>query len=438
MATYKPTKKGPNGRPLPGSRWETQVYLGMDEVSGKKKFTSRTFATRKEGEVWAAKMEGARDDGSYRPTLGRVTFADYLSDNWLPMYRTQVKGTYNTEKTLGKWILRPQPNTPFLGKVQLTKLTASHFDKLYVAMTEKRGEGRGDQPLQRRAIEHLHGLLKRSLKAAVKKGELPRNPADGATIPKPELRAEVTQEDLEQEGPVRSFSHEQATRFLAVAKRHRWSALWHLLLDAGLRPGEAYALKWAQVDLDAKLVKVRTTLTRTQRDDRKKSWKLTAPKTQRSARDVPISDATITELRRWRKQQAADRLLIGPDWHDYGFVFTTEYGTPLGNNVHRQFARLLREADGGRGDLGTWGEQAIKEEGKRGRSALRPFEPKFVLYVLRHTSATLALLDGVDLLQVSRRLGHTDMAFTARMYGHLKAEHTTQAAESFNRLALSV
>jgi len=269
-----------------------------------------------------------------------------------------------------------------------------------------------------------------------KKGELPRNPADGATIPKPELQDEVTQDDIDQEGPVRYLNHEKATRFLLAARQHRWSALWHLLLDAGLRPGEAFALKWAQVDLDAKLIKVRATLTRTQRDDRKESWKLTKPKTKRSVRDVPISDATITELRRWRKQQAADRLLIGPEWQDYGFVFTTQEGTPLGNNVHRQFARLLREADSD-GDLGTWGPERVKEK-KPGRPAQRSFSPKFVLYVLRHTCATLALLDGVDLLQVSRRLGHTDLSFTARMYRHLKAEHTTQAAESFNRLAASV
>lgn len=80
----------------------------------------------------------------------------------------------------------------------------------------------------------------------------------------------------------------------------------------------------------------------------------------------------------------------------------------------------------------------MKAPGKGGRLAQRSFTSKFPLYILRHTSATLALLDGVDLLQVSRRLGHTDMAFTARMYGHVKAEHTTQAAQSFDRLAASV
>ena len=80
----------------------------------------------------------------------------------------------------------------------------------------------------------------------------------------------------------------------------------------------------------------------------------------------------------------------------------------------------------------------MKAPGKGGRLPQRSFTPKFPLYALRHTSATLALLDGVDLLQVSRRLGHTDMAFTARMYGHVKAEHTTKAAESFDRLVASV
>ena len=46
--------------------------------------------------------------------------------------------------------------------------------------------------------------------------------------------------------------------------------------------------------------------------------------------------------------------------------------------------------------------------------------------------------DGVALLQVSRRLRHKNITITAQFYGHLKAEHTTEATESFNRLAVSV
>jgi len=57
---------------------------------------------------------------------------------------------------------------------------------------------------------------------------------------------------------------------------------------------------------------------------------------------------------------------------------------------------------------------------------------------MNHTCATLALLDGVDLLQVSRRLRHKNISIAAQFYGHVKAEHTTQAAEGFNRLATSL
>jgi len=134
-------------------------------------------------------------------------------------------------------------------------------------------------------------------------------------------------------------------------------------------------------------------------------------------------------------QQNKERLQIGAEWQDHGFVFTTPIGTPLGNNMGRAWTRLLKAADR-EGDLGIWG--AEPEKPRSGPTSERSFTPRFSMYVLRHTCATLALLDGVDLLQVSRRLRHKNIAITARFYGHMKAEHTTQAAESFNRLAASV
>jgi integrase len=75
---------------------------------------------------------------------------------------------------------------------------------------------------------------------------------------------------------------------------------------------------------------------------------------------------------------------------------------------------------------------------RSGPTAERRFSPRVSVYVLRHTCATLLLLDTVDLLTVSRRLRHKNISITARFYGHVKAEHTTKAAESFNRLASSV
>ncbi len=416
MATYRKLKRS--------GHFEARIFLGRHPVSGKPLFESKTFDRKSDATEWATEQEAQRNRGSYQPTSLRITFAEYLRDRWLPVYASQVRNAYNVERVVDKWIFRPQPNVPALGGKALRKLTVADFDKLYEALTE-----RGMKP---RGVSYLHGLLKQALKFAVKKGELANNPAQLATLPKSNAGGDV-KDDEDSLGPVKSLTPEQEGRVLTAAKQDRWSALWHLLLDAALRPGEAFALKWSHIDLDAKLVRVRYTLARVGVNKAEQGWKLTKPKTERSRRDIPISDVTVAQLRRWKKQQIAERLKMGPEWQDHGFVFTTEVGTPLGNNVHRAWARLLRAADAGGGDLGTWGPE--REKAKSGPTPERSFTPNFRLYVLRHTSATLALIDGNSLLEVSRRLGHTDMSFTAKMYGHLKAEHTTAAAESFNRRA---
>jgi integrase len=316
--------------------------------------------------------------------------------------------------------------TPYLGRIRLRKLTVNHFDALYLAMEEKHGIGP-------RGVLHLHSLLRRALKWAVTKGQLPRNPTDGATVPVGKL------------GPVRTLTHEQETRFITAARKDTWSALWHLLLDTGVRPGEALALKWEAdtaevprwgwVDLDAKLVKVRATLARAGVQTASGAWKLTPPKTENSLRDVPINDDTVSELRRWRKQQLEQRLRIGREWHNENFIFTTVIGTPLsGHTLSHAWRRVMREADGRRGDLGTWGQEPVREPGKSGRLAQRSFTPRFSVYVLRHTMATLNYLDGMDLGLLSRRLGHSNYAFTFDRYGRgVKAEHTKAITENTQR-----
>jgi integrase len=429
MASITPIKDPVTGKPL---RWYGQINLGRHPVTKKPRFISKTCRLKTDVEAWVTQMQGDRHAGRLRATTDtKLTLAEYLQQTWLPNYATQVRNIYNVEKVVGKWLLTPRPDTPFLGCLRLRNLTAKDFTNLYRAMTA--------QGLRPRAITHLHGLVKRALKAAVREHELTHNPADGATIPKPDVQAEITSEGDEDVGPVEYLTHDQAVRFLVAAKTDRLSALWHLLLDAGLRPGEAFALQWRHVDFERGMVKVRGTLARQGVPKRQAGglgWKVTKPKTASSSGDVPLSATTQQELRRWKKQQATERLQVGSAWQDHGFVFTTETGTPLGNNLGRAWARILAQADAGKGDLGTWGPEPQKPAS--GPTPQRTFTPRVSPYVLRHTCATLALLDGVDLLQVSRRLRHKNITITAQFYGHLKAEHTTQVADSFQRLAAGV
>jgi integrase len=251
-------------------------------------------------------------------------------------------------------------------------------------------------------------------------------------VPKVRLKSEIVTEADEDEASsvVRSLTQEQATNFLAAARdvqERRYTALWYVLLTGGLRPGEALALKWRHVDFEKGEVRVRANLTRL---GLKGGWKLKQPKTENSRREVPLPSVTMQELRAWKKQQAEERLAAGPEWQDHGFVFTTHDGAPLGSakQVHDSFRRVCE-----RGKLpGSYGPEPAKP--RHGPTARRAFTPAFRVYDLRHSSVTLALLNGEDLLKVSRRHGHKSPMFTAERYGHVKAADTRSTADLMERL----
>jgi integrase len=124
-------------------------------------------------------------------------------------------------------------------------------------------------------------------------------------------------------------------------------------------------------------------------------------KTARSRRVVSLSPVMIALLTSQRASRAAERLRAANLWTDSGFVFTTELGHPADpRNLLR--AVKLASAKSGLGEIGV--------------------------HTLRHTSATVALLNRVPLHVVSRNLGHSSIAITADIYGHLTDEASQAAA----------
>ena len=111
-------------------RWRAQVYLGRHPETGAARFKSKLFGKKKEAEKWEREERGKVDTGVTGPSETKDTLTAYLRDTWLPWYATQVRGIYNAEKVLAKWIFRRQPGTPHLGDRELVKLKATDFTKL--------------------------------------------------------------------------------------------------------------------------------------------------------------------------------------------------------------------------------------------------------------------------------------------------------------------
>jgi integrase len=175
----------------------------------------------------------------------------------------------------------------------------------------------------------------------------------------------------------------------------------HVMLATGLRRSEVLGLCWGNVDLTASPA----TLQISHALKRERSGLVFGePKTRRTKRVLYIPDVTARILREHRVTQMRERLEFGPgwggEWVEHDFVFTTPVGTPIDPS---NFAKALSKATRFAG-LGSWS----------------PHE-------FRHTAASLMIASGVPLKQASEALGHSSIAVTADVYGHLLAPSTATA-----------
>jgi integrase len=160
----------------------------------------------------------------------------------------------------------------------------------------------------------------------------------------------------------------------------------------GLRQGELLGLTWADVDFDAGLVRVRKQLGR--------DGVRVEPKTAQAVRDVVMMPALGRLLRAHK--------LASPYSGAADPVFASSAGTP---HHYRNIGRRGLE-------------KAVE------RAAIPAPNPRF--HDLRHTAASLLVAEGLNVVFVSRQLGHASPDITLRVYAHLfdRAEHGKRASDA--------
>jgi integrase len=265
-----------------------------------------------------------------------------------------------------------------LAGVTLDRVRPSHVEGWLVEL-RRRG-------LAESTIRSAYTILRAVLDTAVRDGALAANPA--AAIRRPR----VTAKEAPHLTPV------QVAELLVAADGSRYAPLFALLAHTGLRRGEALALQWSDVDLAKGVLRVRGTMSRIDG-----ALTVTEPKTAKSKRFVPISEPAGRLLRRIQAAQAQEQRLAGSSWRRTGFVFTTEFGEPCDP---RNALRALRAA------------------------AAKAGLPPAGLHTLRHSAASVMLTRGVPLKVVSDILGHSSIAITGDIYGHVSPDIARQAMET--------
>ncbi len=338
-----------------------------------KRYSANT-ATRREAQQWQRERLGEADRGLL-PPAERVTVAQYFA-RWLEdeVKHTRKPRTYDSYSDCARLYLLPT-----LGAIKLAQLQPSHVQQLCSALL--------DEGLSAKTVRIAHGTLHCALEQAVDWNLVPRNVAGLVKAPRAKRKE------------IEALDADQARQLQAVANETRWAALVALALATGMRQGELLGLKWGDVDLDAGVVRVRRQLGR--------DGVLAEVKNDHHRRSIDVQPSAVATLREHKRRQNEARLLLGSEWQDNGLVFCTHRGRPLGHrNVSREYKRLVQRAG----------------------------LPDVSFHALRHTNATLLLLQGVHPKMVQERLGHSTVSMTLDIYSHVLPRLGKEAAAKLEAL----
>lgn len=280
------------------------------------------------------------------------------------------------EKTRASYAqLLEQHVYPVLGDVPMTEITPAMLKALLSSLPEKFAFAS-----RVKVYAVLHGMFK----SAVMDDTLNINPMDKVPRPRQSKDAAVSAEH-------KAFTAEETRYILHCLEDEplKWRAFVLLLIDTGCRRGEACGLQWQAVDLDAGTITIERNLQYTA--DR--GVYETLPKNGKT-RIVDISQDVADLLRELRQMQP-----VTVRW-----VFTQEDSPePMHPDTPTRYFQRF---------------------GKR--YGIEHFHP----HKLRHTSASLAITGGADVVSVAARLGHSDSSTTLRMYAHANQESIRRAGQT--------
>lgn len=334
---------------------------------------AKHFVRKVDAQEWLDEKTAAMVTGQYvDPNAGKITFARFFED-WAAR-QVWVTGTEQAMRLAARSVT--------FGSVELRALRRSHVEQWVKAMqTAERGEGK-PRGLAPGTIRTRYNNVRAVLRAAVRDRLIVSDPSEGVKLPRTR-RAEVA---MTLPTPVQ-------VRELLLGSTGWFQAFLALAAFAGLRLGEAAALKVSDVNFLGRSLDVRRQVQRAVRG----SVEIRAPK-YGSERTVYLAEELVQVLAEHIKEHR-----LGEDRDRW--LFVGENGDPPHQNT-----------------VGYWWRKTCRDAGVTG----------LTLHDLRHFYASGLIAQGCDVVTVQRALGHASATVTLRTYAHLwpTAEDRTRKAAS--------
>jgi len=357
-------------------RWAI-VLDHHDPMTGQRRRRWHSFAgTKREAQVRCAELVAELQNGSsVDPNkITVVEFLDRFDRDWI--------ATHVSAHSRERYRSALDHARRHLGDKLLQKLRPADLAALYATLARA--------GLAARTIKLVHAVVHRALGQAKAWGVIRDNPAE---IAKPA------------KAPDRETSMLQPDQAAALLDRLRGQPLYliaSLALGTGMRRNEMLGVRWGDVDLDAGRLTVEQALEQTATH----GIRIKAPKTRHGRRTISLPAHLVMELRTHWWEQQEQRLAAGlGKAPETAPVFATADGKHLSPNAITKAWPVAMAAIG---------------------------MPAITLHSLRHTHASMLIASGLDILTISRRLGHSSPTITLSVYGHLIHGGDDRAAQIMN------
>ena len=361
-------------------RWEGRYTVGHDLETGKaiiKNVLGKTQAEVKEKLKKAIEENVGIDYGRAKT----YTVGSWL-EVWMENY-AKIKlrpSTFKTSQSFLKNHIKPQIG----GSIPLAELTSLDLQRFCkhlldggrVDRIEAKKKPKGLAP---KTVRNIHQLICSAYNLAMEQKLVTRNPTQGCALPKVERKE------------MKTLTADQLSAFLREARDSGVYELYYLDLATGLRRDELLGLKWTDVDFDRGVLKIQRAISR------QNGKVVEAPlKTKNAYRTLPLSADAINVLK-------MQKCKVGnSEW-----VFPSPTGGPMSpDSVLHMLQRVLKRAG----------------------------LPRIRFHDLRHTFATMALQNGVDVKTVSSMLGHYSAGFTLDTYAHATTDAQLKAAQTMGSI----
>lgn len=386
-------------------RWEARAIIGRT-IDGKPKFKYIYKKTRAEVSAELSKVLAELAEDSFINETN-ITFVGWLK-TWLETYaKPSIKlSTYTSYETYIRGHITPyfrnlklkDLNPKILQDFFNTKLTGGRLDNKEGGLSDK-------------TLKNLYNMIHASLKQAYLNEMIKKNICEFVKVPK------VFRKEM------RVLSREEQKNLITASRNHRLGIVVILDLFTGMRLGEILALRWCDVDLKGQNLIVRNSIKRlsthekASKNQNKTKLILDTPKSQTSYREIPLLSPIVKELKTHKQKQKIEIQLAGKSYINKDFLFCNQIGEPYDQKTFwKEYSLMLIDAG-----LRDKKEKPIRNKIKKNiKSKPKSHADKVqvTFHTLRHTFATRAIEQGMEIPVLSKILGHADISTTLNKYCH--------------------